>query len=102
VCAVFVIALARVAPQAVPIELWLETGEILYLGDKDAAELYEALWLAAPHVRGAVIAAAKVRRAQTTKRHETFNPLESAAVQAALAALTPHDHVGGEGSVGAG
>jgi hypothetical protein len=51
------ITLARVAPQIVPIELWLETGEILYLGDRDAAELYEALWLAAPHVRGAVIAA---------------------------------------------
>lgn len=56
-------------------ELRLETGEILVLNDAESAQLYEALWSVAPHVRGAVTAAAKLRaalRCSTATRTSTF------------------------------
>lgn len=56
-----------------------------------ASELYDALWLLSPDVRGAVAAAAKVVQARRITsgldRLETLRVTEGDAVRAALASL---------------
>jgi hypothetical protein len=68
-------------------ELRLDSGELISLDDDEATRLYEALWSQATHQRGAVPAAAKVRRARASGRAESLDPHESSAVRDALGSL---------------
>jgi hypothetical protein len=67
--------------------LELHDGERLALDDKQAAQLFDQLWVLVATTRGALSAAAKVRRAHSISRGETLDEAESAAVRVALAGI---------------
>jgi hypothetical protein len=65
----------------------LENGDQISLTDAEADRLFDALWLLGSEMKGAVTAAAKLRRARVWELfhgHDVMNTVETAAVREAL------------------